>query len=165
MNLYVLEIDNQKSKKYKALGKIDHSSMEIFSFIDITDHINEGKITLSYPNVKLPILEDGNPNEGITEPSRFYFSNPIRVSKRPHHDRNRILGKYAIEYATGKKRNIKKLFGVDLEFNSIAILPKESLMNPEYEDWRINLRCANLTGDLKILKERGVRKFSKNDLI
>ncbi len=159
MEFYVLSIDE---KSYSALKRKSNGNVEVFEFDDITDLIPD-KIKVSPLKVKLPVLEDGDPNEGITKPSRFYFSNPIRVSKRPYHNRDRILGKYAVEYAIGKKENIKELFDVDLDFNTVAIFLKESILLPEYEDWRINLQCMNMEGDLNLLEEREIKKFSGKD--
>ena len=165
MKFYVLHISPKERKCEALIKKINDP--KVFEFVDISDLI-PSEIEIEYLNPNLPLLEDGDPNEGLSKPSRFYFTRPIRITKRPYQDKYEIVGKYAVEYAIGKKRNIKNLFGIKLDFNSIAITSKDIPSKivektPEYEDWQIELQCVNLTGNLNVLDKLKVRKFGKKD--
>ena len=160
-SFYVFQVGKDKQRILK-------NGENNYEFIDVTDIFDSGYLEIDFLDTNFKKVGNGDPNEGLSKNSRFYETPPKRVLRRPHHDKDKLVGKWMVEYATGKKENIKNIFGEDLDYNSVGIfsdnIPTDVVIAaPTFEDWMLALRCFNLIGKLEKLDEIGVKAYSLKD--
>jgi len=162
--------------KFYVLHKTDGkhrglSKKNTYEFVDITDLFSSGDLEIKLLNTKFPMIDGGDPNEGLDKNSRYYIT-PKRILRRPYQNKDMIIAREMLHYATEKKKNIKNLFETDLNYNAVGIfsegLPSRSVDckdEGEYVDWMLALKCVNLVGNLEKLEEEyNIKKYSVNEL-